>query len=71
MFKYFFIFLIVLVTQTILIFIWAEHVWLYKFVNGGVGGTIAEQINPMFWQLLLVEVVAFLLLIIFNKYTKK
>ncbi|TKI65843.1 hypothetical protein FC756_15840 [Lysinibacillus mangiferihumi] len=68
MFKYWFIFLIVLVTQTMFIFFWAEHVWLYKFVNGGVGGTITEQINPVFWQLLIGEVIVFLLLMIFNRY---
>ena len=48
MFVYFFVFLIMLVTQIMLVFIWGEYVWLYKFSNGGVGGTITDQINPVF-----------------------
>ena len=69
MFHYFFIFLIVLVTQIMLVFIWGEHVWLYKFANGGVGGTITEHINPVFWKLLIGETIIFILIIFLIKYS--
>lgn len=67
MFLFSFIFLVVLISQTILIFIWGEYVWLYKFANGGVGGTITEQINPVFWKLLIGEIIIFLLLVTIKK----
>ncbi|MER2192994.1 MAG: hypothetical protein ABS951_18760 [Solibacillus sp.] len=67
MFIYFFVFLIIIVTQIMLMFIWGEHVWLYKFANGGVGGTITDQINPVFWKLLLGEIIIFSLLMILKK----
>jgi uncharacterized membrane protein len=34
---------------------WGEYVWLYRFANGGVGGTPLEQIQPIFWVIIFIE----------------
>ncbi len=63
------LFTVVLSTQLITIIMWGEHVWLYKFVNGGVGGTPLEQIQPILWIILLIEAIIYTLLAI--EYKKK
>ncbi|MEC5422540.1 hypothetical protein QGM71_03415 [Virgibacillus sp. C22-A2] len=55
-------FITVLVTQLIAIIMWGEHVWLYKFSNGGVGGSPVEQIQPILWVILIIEATLFILL---------
>lgn len=59
--KYTFIFILVFITQLIFILMWGEYVWLFKYANGGVGGTILNQVNPIFWVLLVLECLSFLL----------
>lgn len=61
--KYTFIFILVFITQLTFILMWGEYVWLFKYANGGVGGTILNQVNPIFWVLLVLECVAFLIFI--------
>lgn len=36
---------------------WGEYVWLYRFTNGGVGGSPIEQIQPVFWWIMFIEVI--------------
>lgn len=55
-------FIAVLVTQLIAIIMWGEHVWLYKFANGGVGGSPVQQIQPILWLILIIEAILFVLL---------
>ncbi|MBB4825031.1 putative membrane protein [Sporosarcina luteola] len=54
-------------TQLIAIIMWGEYVWLYRFANGGVGGTPLESVQPIFWLLLLIEIVVFLLFVVMVK----
>jgi uncharacterized membrane protein len=55
-------FISVLVTQLIAIIMWGEHVWLYKFANGGVGGSPVGQIQPILWVILVIEAILFIFL---------
>lgn len=65
-------FIAVFVTQLIAIIMWGEHVWLYKFAHGGVGGSPIDQIQPIFWLILIIEAILFGLLIAsFNRKTNK
>ena len=57
-------FIAVLVTQLIAIIMWGEHVWLYKFANGGVGGSPVGQIQPILWVILVIEAILFIYLAI-------
>lgn len=54
-------------TQIIGIIMWGEYVWLYRFANGGVGGTPLEQIQPILWVIIVVEVILFTLLGLYLK----
>jgi len=60
-------FIAVLVTQLIAIIMWGEHVWLYKFANGGVGGSPVGQIQPILWLILIIEAILFVLLAVSYK----
>jgi len=51
-------------THYIFIIIWTEHVWMIKFLNGGVGGTVAENINPLFYSIINKEFALSILLIL-------
>ncbi len=46
---------------------WGEHVWLYKFANGGVGGSPVGQIQPILWLILIIEAIMFVLLAVSYK----
>jgi len=52
-------FVLGLFTQLIAIIMWGEYVWLSKLSQGGVGGTPLEQIQPVFWVLIIIEIVLF------------
>jgi uncharacterized membrane protein len=54
-------------TQIIGIIMWGEYVWLYRFANGGVGGTPLEKIQPILWVIIVVEVTFFTLLGLYLK----
>jgi uncharacterized membrane protein len=54
-------------TQIIGIIMWGEYVWLYRFANGGVGGTPLEKIQPILWVIIVVEVTFFTLLGLYFK----
>ncbi len=57
-----------LFTQLIAIVMWGEQVWLYKFVNGSVGGTPLGQIQHIFWVLIVIDIILFIVItMIFNK----
>ncbi|GGJ77419.1 hypothetical protein [Virgibacillus salexigens] len=61
-------FILGLFTQLIAIIMWGEHVWLYKFANGVVGGTPLGQIQPVFWILIVIEIILFIVIaMIFKK----
>ena len=57
MIKYITLSVIAVFTQIIALIMWGEFVWLYRFANGGVGGTPIEQIQPIFWWIMFIEVI--------------
>ncbi|MBK3496331.1 hypothetical protein JFL43_15975 [Viridibacillus sp. YIM B01967] len=60
MFKYFFIFSLVFITQLIGVLMWGEFIWHYKLKSfGDVTGTAIDQISPGIWVLLLLELIIF------------
>lgn len=59
MFKISLWFILGLFTQLIAILMWGEYVWLSKLASGGVGGTPFEQIQPVFWFLIITEIISF------------
>ena len=42
-------------TQLLIIIMWGEYVWLFKFSNGGVGGSPLQQVQPILWVVLSIE----------------
>jgi uncharacterized membrane protein len=56
MIRYLSLVILVLSIQIIGIIMWGEYVWLYRFANGGVGGTPLEQIQPIFWVIIVIEI---------------
>lgn len=52
--------ILVVFTQLFAIIMWGEYVWLYKFANGGVGGTPLGQVQVIFWWILIIEILLFL-----------
>lgn len=67
--KYTFWFSIILSTQLMIILMWGEYVWLFKYANGSVGGNPVDQINQIFWVFIAVECTLFLFLVL-NKNNK-
>ena len=63
MFKYFFIFTLVFITQLIGVLMWGEYIWHIKLTSGSVDGTAIDQISPAIWILLLLELIIFGLLV--------
>lgn len=71
MLRYLLLVILVIFTQIIGIIMWGEYVWLFKQSNGGVGGSILEQINPIFWVIIATETIILLLLFTFIKSKKR
>lgn len=67
MFKYIILSVLTVSTQLIAIFIWSEYVWLYKFANGGVGGTAMDHVQPVFWWIIVFEVIMLSSLIAYKR----
>ncbi|WP_201714658.1 hypothetical protein [Rossellomorea arthrocnemi] len=67
MIKFLSLVVLALSTQIIGIIMWGEYVWLYRFANGGVGGTPLEKIQPILWVIIVVEVTFFTLLGLYFK----
>lgn len=62
MMKYIFSFFLFLTFQLFCMFALGQYVWTFKYAFGGVGGSIIEQIDPVFWYLISIEILIFLVL---------
>lgn len=63
-------FILAFFTQLIAIAMWGEYVWLSRVSNGGIVGTPIEQVQPVIWWLLAIEVLLFIGIAIFKKQEK-
>ena len=61
------IFVMVWFTQLIGIIMWGEYVWLTRFSIGGVGGTPMEKVRPIFWIILIIELLWFIYVVLLEK----
>ena len=56
--------ILVAFTHLVGIMIWGEYKFLFQMTHGGVGGTPMSNVNPMYWYIVIVELLVSVVLVL-------